>query len=482
VLLIDPDQANGNGRRVNGLVGVYTALQERLGNKLGNDRDGQSPLRLFSTGLDLLGPGLQVWRPSGLRNTLKQSIDYERLAGGYGIYQDVVRMLFTPTSLDMEMRVGFRGRPAIGAAAMSLVSRAESEPLWKRIVAELERDAVTGPARVFVAGSVFGGTGASVFHPIVRFLRSNVKLDRKQLRIGVGSLVPYFTFVDAEDNTTAKSKYFPLATRSAVEFYQHLRENQDWEFDAMFWAGDNDPMKVKTSEGGDLQENPAHFCELLMAVAAVDFFSNDIAGGVCHYAGPRQPPDVPAVAEDRNPADWVDLPRLGPERDDLQREMMRMFVMAMAHRGFWEPLLTAEGIDQRPECVPWYLERFRGDGSLRAGDAKGLEAFGAYVKDHFLRWWSEILASDRASFFNRAVLTPDGRGVDVTAMPNIRLPNNPTTRARDFDEFFDAMVGLGRSAGGERGLARYVALLAHAADEYVEEYYRADLRPSPDRA
>lgn len=478
VLVIDPDRANGNGRRVSRLAELYATLHGRLAGRLGPGADGRA-LRLFGTRLDLMGPGLQVWRPAGLRDTLRDSIDYARLAGDWGVFEDVAALLITRTSLDLPLQVGFRGRPAIGAAAMSLVSRAASESPWADVIRGIKSDiAERGGARVFVVGSVFGGTGASAIHPIVRFLRSSVGGDRQQLRIGVGALVPYFTFVDRDDNLTAKSRFFPLATRAAVEFYQHLRENKDWDFDAMHWAGDSDPMRVETAEGGDRQENRAHYCELLMALTCIDFFNNDVGSGRCHYAGPRQPSEVP----DASPADWTDMPRFGTEAGDPRRDATRLFVMGMAHHAFCGGLLSGERIDREPYCVPWYVEQFR-DGSLRETDRQGLETLDVYCRDHLLRWWREVLESHQAWFFNRAALEGDGGlGVNLRVLPNLRLANDLKKRVEHFNEFFEDLVDAGAAAAGERGLARYVALLAHAAEAYLERHYRADLQPASRRS
>ena len=479
VLVIDPDRANGNARRVTGLTETYVALQKSLGGRLGPDRRRQ-PLRLFGTVLDLLGDRLQVWRPVGLGDTLRQSIDHARLAGEYAIYRDAARLLFTPTSLDLGMEVGYRGRPAIGAAALALLSRSAGEPPWNLLLSGIQDDVTNRKrSRVFVVGSVFGGTGASAIHPVARFLRNTIQADAGQLRIGVGALTPYFTFVDEDDNTAAKSRSFPLATRSAIEFYQHLRENGEWLFDAVYWVGDTDPVKYPTSAGGHTQENPAHFCELLAAFAAVDFFNHDVGEGECYYSGPRQPPFAADLGE-KNVADWEDIPRRDPgDGPAARRDALRLFLMGMTHMGFWDEVLEGDRIDNRPECVPWYLRRFR-DRSLRQTDRRGLELLGAYFKDHFFRWWQDLVKLDRVRYFNRALWTGDG-AVDVAGRPNIRWPNDPKKRASDFDDVFELMVEAEQHAAGEDGLAQYVALLAHAADAYLDRHYRAETPAAPVR-
>ena len=57
------------------------------------------------------------------------------------------------------MDKGFRGHPSIGASIMAQTALGEDEP-WKTFRALVKTDT---DAKVFLAGSIFGGTGASGF-------------------------------------------------------------------------------------------------------------------------------------------------------------------------------------------------------------------------------------------------------------------------------------------------------------------------------
>jgi hypothetical protein len=251
LLMIDPDTSNGNVTRVKGLIEIYRQCQEQFADKLGSDLN---LFRMFGTKLVFLDTdkgeqGLKIWNPiSSQRPKLGELLNYNGLSAT-STSPDIAHLFFTKAELEMELAQGFRGHTAIGAAAMSLVSLDAGRQPWQQVVTKLEGDiALPTGARVFLVGSVFGGTGASALHPIVRFLRTIPKMNEDRLRIGVAALVPYFDFRVADHDhvdMAAKAEWFPLATRSAVEFYQYLRANNDWPFDAMYWIGDNSPKEVK---------------------------------------------------------------------------------------------------------------------------------------------------------------------------------------------------------------------------------------------
>src|SRR5439155_2344219 len=113
------------------------------------------------------------------------------------------------------------------------------------------------------------------------------------------------------------SEWFSLASRSAAEYYDHLRKHEDWGFDAMYWLGDDSPMKVSYAIGGKEQENPAHFVDLLAAFACLDFCASPPATKACYYAGPQEEKDPQSekVILDENILSWDDIPMSNGDRD-----------------------------------------------------------------------------------------------------------------------------------------------------------------------
>lgn len=86
------------------------------------------------------------------------------------LQQDVTKLMFTEAEMQMALNVGFKGHPALGAAALALLPLYQDDSVWVELAAQLTKDLTTGPVRVMIIGSVFGGTGASVFFPLARRL------------------------------------------------------------------------------------------------------------------------------------------------------------------------------------------------------------------------------------------------------------------------------------------------------------------------
>jgi hypothetical protein len=482
LLMIDPDEANGNATQAKGLIELYQQCHERLAGRLGGD------LNLFGTKLDLFSTdggvqNLHIWSPVRRQErNLAAMLNYDLLSATE-TPPEIAHLLFTQAELEMELRQGFRGHTAVGAAAMSLISLEEHSQPWQQVVEKLRGDiAQPGGARVCLVGSIFGGTGASAIHPVVRFLRTIPDTNESGLKIGVTALVPYFRFESSTttvradgSNMAAKAERFPLATRAAVEFYKHLRLNGDWDFDAMYWLGDNSPAEVSYAPGGPDQKNPAHFVDLLAALASLEFLLNPTATGGCYYAGPRQ--DVELSLSTKNLLEWRDLPLRHFDIELVRQQCLRFFLMGSVHLGFFEELLQRTEIDRRPFCVPWYLERFAlyGDWLSARPQRETLELVSSYFRTYHFPWWASMHRQDTVRLFNREAI-PGRSGaseVDLSHLANSLWPNASEHRNRDqFDKFFDDMMRVSKRREGDNGAPAYLALLAHTADRYIDREYK----------
>lgn len=486
ILGIDPDGSNGNATRVKETLKKYLQCHQNFAGKLGTD------LNLFGTKLDLFDTRggeqeLNIWTPVLTGNKLAELLNYDNLSATE-TSPDVVRLFFTNDELQMALDQGFSGHAVIGAAAMSLVSLQANRQPWKQVVERLRVD-ISQPqgARVFLVGSVFGGTGASAIYPVARFLCAIPDINKDRLKIGVAALVPYFSFGAAESDKraeaesdkraemAAKSERFPIATRSAVEFYQHLRENEDWPFDAMFWIGDNSPMEVSYAPGGPNQKNPAHFVDLLAALSCIEFFEEPVTTRACYYSGPRQ--DVSPPPKESNLLDWPDLPLNRLIRDHVRTKLLQFFIAGVAHLGFCDALLRREDINRRPFCVPWYLERFalQRDWFDSQENQDALDLLTQFFKDYHFPWWAQIHRKDTVRLFNCvAIRNDDGSiGVKLNRLANLLWPDKSGEASLDhFDRFFTDMVQVPKSKGGEKGVPAYLAILAHAADRFIKREYK----------
>jgi hypothetical protein len=473
VFVIDPDATNGDGDQTRALVKRYQEMQRAF---------GAGSFGFFGTTLDLLRPdgddqGLQVWSPVKQYQNFRTVLNYEALSPKQ---QDVVNLLYTPGELDMEMGIGYQGHPALGAAALALLPLFhQNVPLLRTFSCALKNDVASESSRVMIAGSVFGGTGASTIHPLVRYLRSSSLLENNanKLRVGAVALAPYFQFTSATDTNTsekvkreaARSEDFPLASRSAADYYDHLRTTGDWDFDAMYWVGDDSPQQVKYAPGGQEQNNPGHFVDLLAAFACLDFFSNQTDGKSCWYCGPEVP-----EGSTQNILTWDDLPfrgkLLGKDRPAVVQRLELFQTIVVAHLGFYSLLLRDPDLSTKSYCVPWYADRFgSAQDSLTIGEhAKSLELLSDYWTSYYLPWWQQVHdASGRVRLFNTAAW--NGAVVQLNRLGNVIYPDDTQHDLETVDQLFSNMVDVAKRTApdGTSAASRYLTMLALASEQIV---------------
>ena len=127
---------------------------------------------------------------------------------------------------------------------------------WETFWADVENTSEEGGVRVFLAGSIFGGTGAAGIPTLgargcsgppaaVLGDRSDGR-KRSKVRLGAALVLPYFTF---DPGTTAGPQMFvtaadfPIATKAALHYYQ----TKPLAFDDLYLVGDSLGQKSAAS-------------------------------------------------------------------------------------------------------------------------------------------------------------------------------------------------------------------------------------------
>jgi len=277
VALVDQDVANGNLTATKQLVSRYRGLHDELRGTVHN-LDGSA---LFGT--KLICADNPVWSPlPAHQTTLDEHFNFKGL-------RSEAKLLFAALFDDrferrQQLNEGFRGRPAVGAAAMFSAAEfsdqaAESaDQVWKHIIEEMRSTEGSKEFRVFIVASIFGGTGASGFPTIARILRDKAKDEKVRLRLAGALLLPYFKYPDPvgeeKPGNLAQSRAFITNSKQALLYYHHLSNQQNPDlFDSLYLVGLDPLCQVDfKGAGGGRQKNPPLLPELLSALAACRFF------------------------------------------------------------------------------------------------------------------------------------------------------------------------------------------------------------------
>ena len=300
ILTLDTDQSNGNKGRVENLIELYNKIKSDDANNIDGGRPNADTF--FSAKINLY----KFYTAYGDANRKT----YKILSGvNSGLHKDentdLTDLFFDEDSVQsFELDHGYRAQTHLGSLLMyhGIVEAARNVSRNADAASTAEKDLrkflealqeAQNSARVFVFGSIFGGTGASSIPVIPVALRDGINilsdgtktLNTNVVKFGSTLLTDYFTFTapDSEqkknDKVIADANNFALNCQAALQFYQAdptVRSTYKrfyhigWPFPAI-----NVTSKNKTITGGQEQKNACHVVELMCACAAYDFFTLD---------------------------------------------------------------------------------------------------------------------------------------------------------------------------------------------------------------
>lgn len=214
---------------------------------------------------------------------------------------DLADLVFSNNVQNFNLRHGYRAQTHLGSMMMyhSIIEAAQSprDNDLKRFLGRLTTAAQNGQPRVFILGSVFGGTGASSI-PIIPqaisraagIMSNGVANVLSNAYFGSTLLTAYFTFKAptgselSNQKVIATSDKFALNSQVAMMFYNDDKTvaSTYQKFYMLGTSGlDWDPMQkqsdriTETITGGEQQKNDSHYIELLAACAALSFYRMD---------------------------------------------------------------------------------------------------------------------------------------------------------------------------------------------------------------
>jgi hypothetical protein len=300
VLVMDTDFNNGNLERTRELLDVYGQIK-----KAGNEKPQELNDTFFSAKLNV-----HYFSPE-YRNERSNFRTISRIGrlGDAAMEQNesLASLLFEPRVQDFDLNHGYRAQTHIGSHLMyhAILEEARSYAAGRdqrpgSLVQFLDRLGAAGDERkVFVMGSIFGGTGASSIPIIPKALQDAYRIINPNLNMpsnilyGATLLTSYFKFSRPnasqlqEEGLIADSDRFGLNCQAALKFYNeditvrqkykcmyHLGwPKQAFNYDDVN-TGSREVVDNRVHTGGTKQKNPAHLIELMAAFAAYHFFND----------------------------------------------------------------------------------------------------------------------------------------------------------------------------------------------------------------
>ena len=348
LLFVDADETNGNLERAKSSISSYRRCHQLI---KGKERD----CPWLQTPIDSYHPDL--WSPFGNTSTNKNLgsfFGYNNLQQNRDGLGNLFDVLYTQEERDARLDVGFRGRPAIGSAIMSNIDldNLEEEP-WASLMQDILADIGSGNSpRIFLCGSIFGGTGAAGLPTLGRLIYN--KLDKEniqEVKISCLFVLPYFRFPQptgndaANEQVFARAEQFLLNTESALRYYV----NQNQYFHTVYLLGNQNLSTYKFSIGKNTQRNEPHFIELYSALAARHFLLDTPT---------REGTVIINSRHDTGQITWNDL----PDSVEVQSKLVNATRFAYAWLSNILPELSTAskmGVSSFQKGAPWFVEFYR---------------------------------------------------------------------------------------------------------------------------
>lgn len=398
LLIIDPDQNNGNSVKTRQLITQYHSL-----NLAQQPKQAQAKGRFGIPGAKLPEPKVfqaainrQIgntqdsifWHnPNPAQRRFGEVIEYQ---GQDEDFKDFLNMFYEPADLEMVLDVGYRGRTNVGAVALKqdLEGTAEiANSGLREFLTNLNIDLQNEETKVFVIGSVFGGTGAAGLPTIPALINelpdTVISFDnRKRLRYGCAMLTPYFSF--PKGNTTnsgpgTDSARHAVATQAALLHYAHVPPG----YQHVYFVGA--PARPQTNGanivGGQNQTNDAHYAEVIAALAAWEFFSKGQIKSDAkelHFADTRQNDQDLGLRWDTLPVH----PATPIHRDEIKRRLVTFTTFAYFYKNFLYQYFSNQAYKQ----TNWYRNNF---GQITLDDQGQLLHQLYQFSSTYLRWLNQ---------------------------------------------------------------------------------------------
>ena len=286
-LIVDVDAACGNTTRAKQAAEHYEAVRAAFA-------QSHTPRRGFHTQLTVERWNMNMAKRASSVAGMTQNHRRDRLLS---------QSLFSRTEAELEYSEGFRGHPDLGVLFFAdllnnLDTLAEDGQPDEMVtmLARIRRELDAGETvHMQLAGSIFGGTGASGIPSVSRFLRERFRDRSDRFILAATLMLPYYDVPPATADETleivVKSSTFLDKARTALQYYGMEGMVRSGEsdargvYDALYLLGLPKEAFVTQrmySTGSQSQENDAHLMEWLAVRCAAQFYRTGFRGADAH--------------------------------------------------------------------------------------------------------------------------------------------------------------------------------------------------------
>jgi len=268
IKIIDPDETNENVQRTQRTIQNYIKVRSEM-------KQGYS--EFFKTSIVYKG----VWNPNkGDNYNLEKGISYVQLNQENNLkFKFLTNLLFSEEKRLEKLDKGYKGNPMIGTIFMKDF---EEDDIYNEMISEPS-------LKLFVFGSLFGGTGAAGLPVMGKSLKSNLSGASKKSYIGSCIFLPYFNvkkpsekqdikLAELKINLKPDSDNFLPAIKFAIPFYLDKAESKDNGYDSIYFLGCPDSFEnsqIEFAMGGPDQKNKSHYINLFAVSSFLDFIQNE---------------------------------------------------------------------------------------------------------------------------------------------------------------------------------------------------------------
>lgn len=287
-IVVDKDEECGGTKRAKKVISYTEVISEIKGSDSNSGRLCRSRLSSKEDGNPTKAPWNFTKAIENIQGNNNGNASLKNALGGNNSDNEILfDAFYSKSEQENPTSEGFYGHPSIGALMFKYMMKNTNDDIAEPVLNYLTGH--TGDVvKVFIIGSVFGGTGASVFSNLAAHIRdksSGMNNINNRLLISGVLLLPYFSFgASTNENPRINDMEFFAKSRTALEQYSmdNFMRNLDADgnykgnFDTIYICGQNPLHKVgKYSEGGSTQENHFDLVDLIAAYAMVDFFKKD---------------------------------------------------------------------------------------------------------------------------------------------------------------------------------------------------------------